>query len=250
MNGDALYRADLAETGLSEVLATVGSSAEHGVLELTRAGMVKRVHLEAGYVVHASSSDPIDRLSEYIRRSGLIDEERIDAVDQRRSNSSRRLGVLLIEQGLLSPHQVYEAICGQIEEIVCSLFAWRSGAAVFRRADVHVEEMVHVMLPLRRVVFEGLKRSADRDDEEATSGAEGILEPSFDYEDLIEIGLDRDEMELLARIDGQTPTEQICAGGPFSETECARRLYALEILSLVRTATPVASEALGDVPTD
>lgn len=251
MTGDGRYRADLGETSLPEVLEVVGARGGTGVLEVTRAGMVKRVYLEDAYVVHASSSDPIDRLSEHIRRAGLIDEERIDAIDQRRSNSSKRLGVLLIEQDLLSPQEVYQAICGQIEDIVRSLFAWDSGAAVFTPGQVRLEEMVQVRLPLRRVIFEGLKRTLGRDaDAESGERRDTALEPSFRYEDLIDIGLDRAEMELLEAVDGRTSWSELCASGILSPDECARRLYAFEVLSLVRPVEPVATDGTGETSSE
>ncbi|MDX1642872.1 MAG: DUF4388 domain-containing protein [Thermoanaerobaculia bacterium] len=244
MTEDVRYQADLTETPLAEVLEAVGSFGEPGVLEVVRAGMVKRVYLEAGYVVHASSSDPIDRLSEYIRRTGLVDEERIDAVDQERSNTNRRLGVLLVEQGLLTPRQVYESICGQIEEIVCSLFAWQSGRAIFESRRFDLGEMVQVMLPLRRVVFEGLKRSPRQgESREPVDFEAAVLAPSFRYEDLIEVGLDGDETDLLERVDGRTKVAELCSGSSFSSGECTRRLYAFEALSLVRSVSKVESES-------
>lgn len=244
MSEDVGYRADLAETPLAEVLEVVGSLDQPGILEVTRAGMVKRIYLDAGYVVHASSSDPIDRLSEYIRRKGLVDEERIDVVDQERSNSSRRLGVLLVEQGVLTPRQVYQAICGQIEEIVCSLFAWQTGRARFESRPFELGEMVQVMLPLRRVVFEGLKRSAGHGESREPDDFEAaVLESRFRYEDLIEMALDRAETELLESVDGRRPVLEVCARSSFSTSECARRLYAFEVLSLVRIVSSVESGA-------
>ncbi len=244
MTEDVRYHADLTETPFAEVLEAVGSFGEAGVLEVVRAGMVKRVYLEAGYVVHASSSDPIDRLGEYIRRTGLVEEERIDVVDQERSNTNRRLGVLLIEQGLLAPRQVYEAICGQLEEVVCSLFAWQSGRATFESRRFDLGEMVQVMLPLRRVVFEGLKRSPRQgESREPVDFEAAILEPSFRYEDLIELGLDRAETELLESVDGRRQVAELCSGSSLSSGECARRLYAFEALSLVRAASTVGSES-------
>ena len=61
-------------------------------------------------MVHATSSDPADRLSEHVRMMQILDEESVLSLDMQRSNSSKRLGVLLVERGLLSPRQVHEAI--------------------------------------------------------------------------------------------------------------------------------------------
>lgn len=240
-----LFRGDLRRTPLPEVLETVQRSEAAGVLEVTREGMVKRVHLEGAYVVHASSSDPIDRLSEHIRRSGLLDEERIEALDFERSNSNQRLGVLLVERRLLSPRQVYEAICGQIERIVWSLFAWREGEVEFKPGRIGDPAAVRVKLPVRRVAFEGIKRAPEPDDEPpaapSTHETARILHPAFRYEDLIDIGVDQREMELLALLDGRRDVAAVCEVSPFSPSETLRRLHAFEVLSLVRVDVPDAT---------
>ena len=188
------YRADLATTGLPEVLAVVERCPLPGVLTVTRSGMVKHVFSRDGHVVYATSSDPVDRLAEYVRRAGLVGEELIDSLDQARSNSSRRLGVLLVERGLLSPREVYEAICRQVEAIVWSLFEWRTGTAEFEPGEAG-EDVVQVKLPVRRVVFEGLKRApAPGHDGDAAR----VVEPSFSYEELIDIGVGPVGAELVS----------------------------------------------------
>jgi hypothetical protein len=243
LSGGFSYSADLATTGLPEVFGIIQRYAVPGMLEVTRAGMVKRVFTQDGYVVHASSSDPIDRLSEHIRRTGLVEAESIDALDHERSNSSERLGVLLIERGLLSPRAVYEAVCGQIERIVWSLFAWRSGRAVFVAGEMRGDDVVHIKLPMRRVAFEGVKRAPDVESD--LDGA-SILEPTYRYEDLIDIGVDALEMDLLRRVDGDRTVEEIVAGSPLSEAETVRRLRAFEVLAVVRIRSEVGS-ASGDL---
>lgn len=238
------YRGDLSETGLTEVFGIIERYGVPGILEVTREGMVKRVFTQDGFVVHASSSDPIDRLSEYIRRTGLVEKARIDALDHERSNTSKRLGVLLVERGLLSPRDVYDAICGQIERIVWSLFAWQEGKVVFSPGEASREDTVHVKLPMRRVAFEGIKRAPETEAIlRRLGGGERLLEPCYRNEDLIDIGVDASEMELLRRIDGRRALDEIFAESSLSATETARRLYAFLVLSLVRTGAVASSSS-------
>ncbi len=235
------FRADLRETPLTEVFSSVESCDAEGVLELTRKGMVKRVHIEGAHVVHASSSDPIDRLSEHIRRRGVVDEKRIEALDHERSNSNKRLGVLLIEREMLAPREVYEAICGQIESIVWSLFAWDSGVAEFRPGRLRDDGAVKVKLPMRRVAFEGIKRAPRLEvsalgplASRVVDGSE-VLKPDYQVEDLIDIGLDSDEMKLLSLVDGSRTMGDILSSSPLAPSESLRRLRAFAVLSLLRS---------------
>jgi hypothetical protein len=248
MSGSFRYRGDLSETSLPEVFGIIERYGVPGMIEVTQGGMVKRVYVRGGHVVHATSSDPADRLSEHVRMMEILDEESVQSLDTKRSNSSQRLGVLLVERGLLSPSQVHEAICGQIEEIVWSLFAWREGEVTFESGDFGAAEQVQIKLPMRRVSFEGIKRAAALPAIEELGGWEARLEPSFRYEELIDIGLDAEEMDLLRRVDGRRTIDELCAVGPYSSGENAMLLFAFKVLSLVCPASKsVVSE---DVASD
>ena len=56
------YRGDLRQTALPEMLAIIHQARVAGVIEAVLGEVTKRVFLENGYVVHASSSDLADSL--------------------------------------------------------------------------------------------------------------------------------------------------------------------------------------------
>ena len=112
----------------------------------TRSAVIK-----ARVVRHSGRSAPLGTHLDYLRRDGVTrDGEKArlfepetqeadgrafaEAMDARRQ-TNQRLGVLLIERGLLTPAQVYQAIRQQIEGIVWSLFDWPDGEI---RGQVHL----------------------------------------------------------------------------------------------------------------
>ena len=68
------YRGDLRQTALPEMLAIIHQARVAGVIEAVLGEITKRVFLENGYVVHASSSDLADSLGGYLRRVGRLSD--------------------------------------------------------------------------------------------------------------------------------------------------------------------------------
>lgn len=231
------YRGDLAQTELPEILYSIARFKVGGVIEASRDNVVKRIYLSGGRVVHANSSSRADSLGEYLRRVGKLSLDELVAIARQRDEANRRFGVLLCERRLLSPAEVYEAVRDHVEEIVWSLFLWDEGEVTFTISRDLPSSSIQIYLPLRRVIFQGIKKLPNPKELIARLGnRKTIVEPDFDGEDLIEVGLSADEYELLHRVDGKRNLYDLCAEGPLSPRANARLLYAFQVLRLVRKA--------------
>lgn len=230
------YRGDLRQTALPEMLFTIYLHRVPGVIECHRGDVVKKVVLRDGAVVHAASSDRDDSLGYYLRRTGKISAEQFTLTDTIRSNSSdKRHGELLIENGILSPAQLYEAIQEQIRSIVWSLFSWEEGEVTFSIGEFEDPGMIRIHLPMRQVILQGVKRAPDARALVARLGRkETVFEPTWAAEDLIEVALDEVELKLLRLVDGRRTLYDVCTSGPYSPAENARLVYALHVLRLIR----------------
>ncbi len=246
LNPGTPYRGELAQANLAEILHRISLFRVPGVAEASRAGTVKRLYLKDGHVVHASSSDRSDWLGFFLRRTGRLTPQGFSASMLERDRGGRRLGAVLIELGLLSPAEVYQAIRDQVQAIAWSLFSWEDGMVTFRPGEAREEEQVQIRLPLRRVIVEGVKRSPDAKRLAPRLGnRDTVLEPAFRAEDLIDIGLDGSDYRLLSMVDGKKTLYELCAGGPHSPAENLKLLYAYHVLELVR---PARAEARGGGP--
>lgn len=238
MNRKFEYRASLREVTLPEVLYTVHRFRVAGTVEAVHGSVVKKVVLQDGQVVHAGSNDRADSLGEYLKRIGKLTEEDYKEVAGARRSGKKRFGVLLIELGFLTPREVYEAIQAHIEEIVWSLFNWRDGEIVFNVGAYGDPQRVRIQLPLRRVIFEGIRQAPEAKPLVERLGKRStIFETCFQWEDLIEIGLDSDAYRLLSEVDGKKSLYELCSFGPLSAGENAKLLYAFQVLHLVRRQT-------------
>lgn len=235
------YRGDLSQTALPEILSTIDRFQVPGIIEASRGGVVKRVFIKEGNVVHASSTDRDDSLGSYLERSGVLSPELVAETMRERERSNKRYGVLLIERGVLSPGEVYRAIRKQIENIVWSLFYWQDGAVSFAIGDFREPEAVRIQLPMRQVILQGIKRAPNAKTLVARLGRkETVFEPCYREEELIELALDADEYRLLRLVDGQRTLYDLCVQGPHGPAENGKELYAFQVLQLVRAAATVA----------
>lgn len=229
------YRGRLSETTLPEILSTVHRFKVAGVIEAVYGSTTKRVYIRDGYAVHATSDDRADSLGDYLLRVGRISETAFEDISRLRRASEQRFGVLLVEREVMSPAEVQAAIRDHVEAIVWSLFYWQQGEVTFAIGELEDEEAVQIQVPLRQVILRGIRRAPDAKPLVSRLGRrDTVLEPSFRWEDLVEIGLDRDEYRMLMLVNARRSLYELCSAGPLPPAENAKLLYAFQVLHLVR----------------
>lgn len=240
------YRGDLAETALPEIFNTIDRFQVAGVIEASHGGVVKHIYIKEGSVVHATSSDRNDSLGTFLLRTGQLTQEQFAATMTVRERSEKRYGVLLVEGGVLSPVEVYDAIRKHIEAIVWSLFYWEQGRVSFSIGAPAEDEQVRIQLPMRHVVLQGIKRAPSAKALVARLGKrDTIFAASYQSEGLIELALDADDYRLLSLVDGSRSLYEICTEGPRSAAENAKLMYAFHVLQLIRRVPVVENGDAG-----
>ena len=242
------FQGTLEEASLPDMLATILRHKVPGVLEVSREDVVKRIYISDGSVVHATSTDRSDRLGAHLYRTGKLTREQLaETMRERESLSNRLHGQLLIEAGLLSPAELYDAIGGQMESIVWSVFSWQSGDLVFKIGDLTDPMKLKIRLPLRQAILRGVKKVNDA----ATKGLVArlgrkntLFQPCYFTEDLIEVALNGEEYALLRMIDGRRVFLDLCNDGPFSVKENARLIYGFFVLGLIRKVDEMGSQGI------
>lgn len=228
------YQATLEETSIPEMFWTIYRHKVPGLIELNHEGMVKRIHVREGTIFHATSTDRSDRLGAHLYRKGKLTRDELTETMRERAESGKRHGQLLIERGQLSPAELYEAIRGQMESIVWSVFSWQQGDISFKIGEFHDPLMIRIHLPVRQAIVRGVKKVQDAKPLVSRLGKKTtVFRPSYGTEDLVEIALDKEEYELLRLVDGQRTLYDVCTDGPYGVSENARLLYAFYVLHLI-----------------
>ncbi len=228
------FEETLEDTSLCEMFYTIFRHKMPGRMEVSREGVVKRIYISDGNVIHATSSDRSDRLGAHLYRIGKLSREQLVETMRQREQSGRRHGQILIEEGLIAPNELYAAIRSQMESIVWSVFSWQDGRVSFKIGEFEDPPTIKIHLPMRQVIVHGIKQIPDT---KALVGKLGrkstIFGPKYQTEDLIELALDAEEYALLRLVDGQRSLYSICTEGPYGVSENARLLYAFHVLQLV-----------------
>ncbi len=234
MGNSFQYQETLEETALSEMFANIYRHRVPGLFEISHDGKLKRIYINDGNVIHASSTDRADRLGAHLYRTGKLTREQLTETIRLLEETGKRHGQILIEEGMLAPGDLYQAIRGQVESIVWSVFAWQTGEVTFKIGEFHEPLMIKIHLPMRQAIVRGVKQVPDAKALVARLGKKStVFRPSYCAEDLIEIALNAEEYALLRLVDGERPLYEICTGGPFGVSENARLLYAFHILHLI-----------------
>lgn len=229
------FQGSLEDTYLADMMWSIYRYKVPGVLEVSNdSGMVKRVFIDDGNLVHASSTDPQDRLGSFLLRAGKLTEEQLQHTQHLVDTSGRRHGQVLIEQGIMSPGELYRAIRAQVEAIVWGLFSWTEGHVTFRIGHQDDQLMIKIHLPIRQVIVRGIKKvKRTRGLVSRIGTKDTVFKPSYEAEDLIEIALGKDEYQLLSLVDGKRSFYEVCSAGNFGMSENARLLYAFRVLQLI-----------------
>lgn len=234
MGGPFQYHVALEETSIAEVFWTIYRHKVPGLIELSREGIEKRIYINDGNVIHASSTDRTDRLGAFLYRIGTLTRNDLVETMRERELTGKRHGQLLIEKGMLSPAELYDAIKTQMETIVWSVFSWQSGDLTFKIGEFNDPMMVKILLPMRQMIIRGIKKVQDTKGLVTRLGKKtSIFRPIYSTEDLIEIALGKEEYQLLCLVDGKRSLYDICTAGPFGVSENARMLYAFRVLQLI-----------------
>jgi hypothetical protein len=245
MAGPFQYHVTLEETSIAEVFWTIYRHKVPGLIEISREGIEKQIYINDGNVIHASSTDRTDRLGAFLYRIGKISRKDLVDTMRERELTGKRHGQLLIEQGLLSPADLYDAIKLQMETIVWSVFSWQTGDLTFKIGEFNDPLMIRIQLPMRQVILRGIKKVQDTKALVTRLGKKtSIFRPCHSTEDLIEIALAKEEYELLCLVDGQRSLYDICTSGPCGVSENARILYAFRVLQLIEKIPSDESVAL------
>ena len=236
------FGGDLGILGLANLLQVVSMSQSRGILSLTNGNQKAMIQFCAEGIRLVSGAGRALPLGRILVRSGKITNEQLEELlnDQRRSG--RRLGDLLLEEGLVSESEMNQALREQAAEEIYELFAWNQARFVFAESDNEV--LPSGAGPLAMVLLDSnvlslMVEAARREDEMARFRSELPVDQmvpvrrdgavTFDG-----MGISKHAAsELLAMIDGKRSIEQIINESSFPKFTVLSALYEFKQRGLV-----------------
>ncbi len=239
------YRGDLAERPLPEMLQTIYQHRVPGVIQAIRDDQVRRAYVRDSAVIHATSSDLQESLGCYLLKTGRISRQDFRSTMRARRDSDHRLGVLLVERGLMAPAELQRTVRLQTASILWGLFTWARGIVTFSIGEFDQPTATLIQIPMRQAIKEGVKRVTNLAPLlQRVGGPNTVLEPTFTTEDLIDAALSQEELDLLRQVDGAKSLADLCDSGGGDRNANGRLLYAFHVLQFVR---PRAESTSGSI---
>ena len=210
------------------LLARMYLSRLSGRLTVRRGLAKKHIVFERGHPVLAGSNRPEDRLGEMLVRQGRITAAQAASLGDEAAATGRRLGLVLVDRGLIAASELTGIVRRHYEEIVYSLFTWDKGAWTLGTDGSIAAEKVLLSLHPAALILEGIRRGYGAARTLAALGGEAEvfqLRPWAGLSELLDkMGLDPPERRVVLLFDGMQSLAAIAgATGGLP----ADRVYAL-----------------------
>jgi hypothetical protein len=182
---------------VSDLLQFLAVSRKTGLLKFSHQKVLKGIYFENGIIVGSSTNDPKEYLGQVLMHYGKIDEAQLQAAmeiqrgeaavprseggkvqsstskvqssgdeaavqspkSKVQSRRPRRLGQILVADGILSEEQVSQLLEIRTLDIIYDLFLWNEGQFEFGTDNPLPPDFTRVHVEANRVVMEGIHRA-------------------------------------------------------------------------------------------
>jgi hypothetical protein len=231
----------LTARDLAELVLDLHEQRFSGLLILSSGGVGKSLTLQDGRMVFASSTSTDDRLGALLLRRGRISlRQFIDAGSA--LAPGKRLGTVLVEQGVLTPKDLVKTVVEQVQEIIYGAFQWTEGQYRLNEGGTSAESItLNISTP--DLILEGIRRiEAWTRIDRAVGGLDARYERATAYEGTLRaMTLSPDKLSVLTGLDGVRTVEEICRISSLADFEVCRTLWAFRVIGLVRRMDTAAA---------
>ena len=243
---DLTIRGQIGDSSIPELLRSLVSSGETGILTLRNGERTKLITILNGRVTYAASTNVDERLGESLLMNGRITARQyLEAA--RLIRPGRRLGGILVELDALEPDELIPAVEHQVKEILMELFSWSIGEYELTIKDLDPDGAVTLNISTENLILEGIRRTRSWNQVIRGLGdIETVLVPSGQSDMRYRLDLTEEEQEVLAQVNGRATVEQICDVSYLSNFETCRTLWALQVLGVVRRSQAADAAAFGE----
>ena len=240
----------LATRDLAELMLDLSAQRFSGLLILSSGGVGKNVTLQDGRMVFASSTSPDERLGELLLRRGRISLRQYSDAGAALA-PGKRLGTVLVEQGVLSPKDLVKTVVEQVQEIIYGAFQWTEGQYRLN-AGATSPEAITLNISTPDLVIEGIRRiEAWSRVGRAVGSPATSYERAPDYEAALSaMNLSFEKLALLTSLNGTRSVEELCQESSLPDFEVCRTLWAFRVIGLVRRVDAPAARAAAPVIDD
>lgn len=229
---------------LQKIIADVVASRRTGDLRCYRPSEEKHLYFKEGELVFASTSVDAERLGQLLLSSKALDPVMLDAALST-VGPGRRLGRILVVEGVLTPEQLIRTVKAFIRKTVISIFSWKDGRVAFTDDELTEIEDVCVEADTADILLDGCRHIALPS---VVSGLVGnihepvrvTIDPSMRFQ---KIRLSPEEGAIVQAITNFTTADEICQASPLERDETLRFLCGLITAGVLEAPGPATASA-------
>jgi hypothetical protein len=139
----------------------------------------------------------------------------------------RRFGAVLVENGVLTPHDLVQGVVGQVRSIILSLFQWTEAAYIFTEKEL-AKETIQLSIPLPKLIVDGVRHvSSWRRIAQGIGSLDAVFQSSDGIDDSVRAAkLGPNELAILEDLRGPKTISEACAHSELSDFEVCQLLWA------------------------
>ena len=221
----------LAEGVLPGLLRDLYVGRKTGLLTFSRGDERRSVHVRGGHLVNADSNVREERMGEAMVRRGRITEGDLKRALGFMIRDQKRLGVVLMELGLIDTDGLEDAVARHVYDILAKVFTWTEGEYEFREQDESAPQAGEVTLKLSTgdLILEAARGVQDPDVVRYSLGdidrVVGLSsDPLLRFQ---RINLSPTDGYLLSRVDGTLSAREVMQLIPQPLEEALKSLFGL-----------------------
>jgi hypothetical protein len=219
---------------LASLLQLLSNDQKTGVLRVTDSQNEAKIFIKGGIIVYASSSQEELRIGHFLIKNGAISKEDLHRCLQLAKDSKKKVGAILVREGHISVEILGKTLHHQVQEILYSLFGWKTGQFEFKDVPLNVEGKLVTKMNTMEIVLEASRRidewSVIR---EQIPGDALIFRISEKTQDKKEVKLNKPEWRILSLIDGTRTVRQIIDQSGLDEFPASKCLCSLYLSGLI-----------------
>jgi DnaJ-domain-containing protein 1 len=233
---------NLKDYSLPKLLIDLNRNRQTGTLSVTLASATRKVYLEKGNAIFASSTHPDERLGEMLIKSGKITIDQYKKSVEILKQTGKRQGAILVELGYLTPQDLVWGVKYQVKEIIYALFELEEGEFSFEDGAVPAEEVITVQMSMGNVMYEGIKRIDNltmimREMPDMKFVIRLSSDPMSLFQNIV---LGPRDKKMLAEVDGVKTVEELVNASTAGSFETMKTLYVLLSTGIVEAGEGAA----------
>ena len=239
-------RGDLGGIGVPRLFRAIADERRTGrlVLEAASGGQEGHVYFRRGDAYHARLVGSGIQLGTRLVSAGYLADQDVEnaLAIQKSEGGRRRLGEILIEDGMVPRQAIENIVRQQIEDTIFEILRWEGGTFQFE-PDVLSNEDIGLQVSVENLVMEGARRF--REWHQITRRIPTLeAVPRFAEEEgaAIEVALTPEEWSLVSKVDGTSTVVELARQCGFTELEGARCVFGLVTAGLLEVELPEGAE--------